>query len=114
MKVRVKDAEVGLEKSHSTVADEAPSIEGLEVGLLGVGKGVGRNWRQGRIEFTYKRAVHELKGLAGPSGFFILRYRKLQLTGNSRREERERESKEEEIENVRVFSNPFRIELPRK
>lgn len=79
MKVPVKDAEVGLVKSHSTGADEAPSTEGLEVGLFW-GKGVGRNWRQGKIEFTYKRAMHGLKGLAGSSGFFILRYRKLQLT----------------------------------
>lgn len=70
----------GLGKSHSTVVDEATSIEGLEVGLLGVGSGVGRNWRQGKIEFPYKRTVQELRGLAGSSRVFILRYRKLQLT----------------------------------
>lgn len=108
--MRVKDAEGGLGKSHSTVADEAMSIEGLEVGLLGMGKGVGRNWRQGKVEFTCKRTVHELKGLTGSSRVFILRYRKLRLTS----QQKGGESKEAEVENVRVFSNPFRIELPRK
>lgn len=57
------------------------SIKGLEIGLLGVEKAVGRNWRQWKIkEVTYKTTMHELelKSLAGSSRVFILRYRKLQ------------------------------------
>lgn len=53
VKIRVKDAEVGLAKIHSMTVDEALSIEGLDIGLLGVEKGVGRNWRQWKTKEVY-------------------------------------------------------------
>lgn len=53
MKIRVKDAEAGLAKIHSMTVDEALSIAGLEIGLLGVEKGLGRNWKQWKIKQVY-------------------------------------------------------------
>lgn len=58
-------------------------IKGLEIGLVGVEKAIGRNWRQWKIkEVPYKRTVRELelKSLVGSSRVFILRYRKLPHT----------------------------------
>lgn len=54
MKVRVKDAEVGLRKSYSIVLDEAPSIEGLKVGLLGWENELAGTGDKGRLSLLIK------------------------------------------------------------
>lgn len=64
-------------------------VEGLDISFLGAEKGVGMNWRQGKIKaFTCKRTACELglKVWQVPQG--CLRHKK------------GRESKEKEIENA--------------
>lgn len=76
MRGGAKAVEVVWGKTHSTIAVEALSREGLEVFPSGSEKDGDRNWRPCKVkEFTCKGTVPalELKRLAAASRVFLLR-----------------------------------------